>query len=307
MQNPAFKHLSSILQRPETSAITQAEYNKNRLKKVEDALLLRPFYLPVQHTLPAAAQDAPIDETTDQERFDLIVTGAITDAIDRNVNFFYGNQRNSLVNYGREANVKLSLDAIAGKSIAAAGFAGVKNFSVPFHLTEQDYLTLEMYQETTPGATEIVTTCFNAYRTFKPANLEAQLSDLERAKVLREISKRRAPEERLAVCKVAFDANGEAEAETPKDDEPYFILGFRSTFTDAMVRAGFDSNRSFSRNPFPIWAIANEDSNARQTWNMLLSPLFVPSKEQLVFRLQNTIDGVNFASDGNIEVLRRTV
>ena len=307
MTQKTFDHLTQRLIYPATANVSQAAFDKQRLKAVEDALLLRPHYLPVQHLLPATAQAAPISEVTDDLRFDVVVTGIVTDAENRTARLYKNRETQSTINYGNQPNLKLSMDAIAGHNVATAGFAGVQDLEQPFYLSEAEYLTLEIYQETSPGAEERVTTCFNGYRTYTRAHAEAQMSPDVRRAVERAIRSRIAPEVNYDVIKVEFDGAGNAYCETPKLDEPSLILGFRSSFSDAMVSLGFSINFNFSRRPFPIWALANEANNSRGVWNRLKSPLFVPPREQLGFVLSNTINGSVFASNGTIEVLRQTV
>jgi hypothetical protein len=244
--------------------------------------------------------------------YPVVITGAITDGQDRNVQIYLNRSRNALVGFGKESNLKLSLDAIAGHNVASAGYPGEQSFFNPLLLGEQDYLTIEMYQENT-GAVETVWTVFNGVRVYPPNSAESKLSDLVEKAVKDEIANRIIPLSGFDVCKVVFDVNGRAEAETPRHDEPYLILGFRSTFTDALISVGFDSQRGFSNDPFPIWAICNEKTNQRQTFKLLKKPLFIAPNEKLKFSLINNLDGANagvntlYAQNGNIEVLRSSI
>lgn len=307
MNQKTFDHLAGRLIYPATAAVSQAAFDRLRLKAVEDALLMRPQFIPVQHRLPAVAQAAPISEVTDDLRFDVIVTGVVTDAENRTARLYKNRETKSTINYGNQPNLKLTMDALAGHNVATAGFAGVQDLEQPLLLNEAEYLTLEIYQETSPGSEEVVTSCFNAYRTYTKAHAEAQMSPDVRRAVERSIRGRIAPEVNYDIIKVEFDGAGNAYCETPKLEEPSLILGFRSTFSDAMVSLGFSNNFNFSKKPFPIWALANEANNSRGVWNRLKSPIFVPPREQLGFVLSNTINGSVFATNGNIEVLRQTV
>lgn len=307
MLNDASLNLARRMQYPNAVAQTQAEYDRRRLAAVENALLYRPTFLPTFHTLPAAAQAAPIVEITDDQKYPVVVTGAITDGEQRNVRFYKERSPRSLINFGSTANLKLSLDAIAGHSVASAGYAGVKDYDEPFYLNEGQYLTLEVFQETSPGATEQVATCFNGFRCFTPDHAEAQLSPDTRAKVLQSIAGRPAPETKYALCAVAFGADGNATADLPESDEPMMILGHRATFSDALVSIGFSREFTFSKQAFPIWALCAEKTNANKIWEYLPTPLFVPPREQLRYVLSNSIDGSVIATDGNIEVLLQTM
>lgn len=307
MQNSAFNHLVSILQYPESAAAKQAEYDRTRLHAVELALRQRPHFLPVKHTLPSTAQNMPIAAYTDELNHDVIITGAVTDGEDRNIKFYRDREAKPFIRYGDAENAKLSLDAIAGHSVATAGVAGVQRFPAPFILPRRDVLTVEMYQETSPGTQEIVYTVFTGFRVYTPNHAEAQMPEEVKRRVQASIKERAAPEMRFAVCPVAFDGTGNATTETPRTEEPLLVLGFRSTFTDALINFGFDGELSFAKDKFPIWALTNESNNARNNFNMLLSPIFLPPNEQLLFALKSTIDGSLFATNGNIEVLMKTV
>jgi hypothetical protein len=307
MQNSAFNHLVSVLQYPASAAAKQAEYDRLRLHAVESAARQRPHFLPVKHTLPSVAQNLPIPAYTDELNHDVIITGAITDGEDRNIKFYRDREAKPLIRYGDQSNPKLSIDAIAGHSVASAGVSGVQRFPAPFILQRKEIMTVEMYQESSPGQEEIVYTVFNGYRIYTPQHAEAQLPDDVLRRVKSGIKERAVPESRYAVCPVNFDSTGQAVSETPKTEEPLLILGFRSTFTDALVNFGFDGELSFSKSAFPIWALANEATNNRNNFNMLMTPVFLAPNEQLLFSLKNTIDSVVFATNGQIEVLMKTV
>jgi hypothetical protein len=304
--NPSFDHLKNLLANPQNGDALQRTYNAKRMANAEFALLSRPHFLPVIHTLPAAPETMPVAETTEQLNHPVIVFGAITDGEDRKARFARDREARAIVRYGSQS-VKLSLDALAGHSVASAGLPGVYRFPEPFLLDTNDVLTLEIYQETTPGVEEQVATVFCGERVYRANSAEATMEPRVRASVLDAISRRPAPEPRELVCPVAFDADGFATAETPRADEPLMILGFRSTFTDALINFGFDGDTSFARSRFPIWALCSEPNNGRQLYQMLKSPLFLPANQQLQFSLKNTIDGNLIATDGNIEVLARTV
>ncbi len=85
------------------------------------------------------------------------------------------------------------------------------------------------------------------------------------------------------------------------------ILGFRSTVTNAAVNFGYNGDDNFAKRKFPIWALASEKNNANRHYNLLNSPLFIPTRQQLAFSFKNTINGVNFADNGQLEILLRPV
>lgn len=310
MNSQSYEHLKSILRSPEQAAVAQATYDRKRLADVENSKRVRPHFLPIQLTLPAAAATLPVTGSTEVLNHDVIVHGAITDAEDRNGRFYRDVEANPLVRYGQGNGLKLSIDAIAGHNVASAGLPGVYRYPEPFLLKRNQLLTLEMFQETSPGVTQVVSTVFTGERVFRANSVEASLADDERKEIQKFISRRPAPEPRYGVMLVDFDATGAASAETPKADEPLLILGFRSpnsSMSDSMVNFGFDGDNSFAKSRFPMWALISEADNGRQLYQMLKTPIYVPAQQQLLFNFFNTIDGVNFAADGNIEYLARSV
>lgn len=306
--NPSYEHLRESLLRPRDAAVLQARFDKKRFNDVVRAKQSRPHFLYVSHDLPAAISGSPIQSFTEELNHDVILHGAITDGESRNIRFLNGREPVSLVNYGREANLKLSLDAIAGHSVASAGYAGVSRFPEPFLLRASEILNVECYQET--AVADLVSTVFCGERIYPANAAEAMLTESEKRTIEQFIKKRPAPETRYGLFPVVFDADGNATGETPKVNEPRLILGFRSTFTDALVNLGFDSDNAFSKQKFPLWALAAEPNNARGVFQMLKSPLYVGTNQQLLFSFKNQINDVApgpFATNGNIEVLMRTV
>lgn len=301
----SFDHLKSILQKPGLAAQTQAAYDRQRMADVETAARTRPHFLPIQHTLPAAISSLPIPGTTEPLKHDVIVYGGITDGEDRHAKFYRSVEGRAIVRYGSEQGLMLSLDALLGHSVASGGVPGVNHWPEPMLLRADKSLNLEIFQET--AVADVVSTVFCAERVYKPEADEATLTKKERDQILEHIKFRPAPEPRFDVLQVAFDGDGFATAVSPKADEPRLCVGFRSTFSHALINLGFDGGNSFAKERFPIWALCSEPGNTRQIYQYLKSPLYIPPNQQLLFDLKNSIDGVAFAPDGNIEMLLRTV
>ena len=311
MQNAAheraFNHLVESLNNPQLSQSNQSKFNDERLQKVKDSLVGRPQFLPVQITLPPAAQTFPVSETTSELKFDVIITGAITDGEGKQVNLKRDTENGTpFVSVGTEAGAKISLDALAGKSLEASGVNGIQPLP-PFLLRAGEGLTLEIYKPDATTASEVVSIVFVGYRVFSQAVSNESFNDKIKAQVTNAIAQRATPEPRFSVCPVTFDADGTATAETPKTSEPRLILGFRSTFKNALVNLGFDTNTAFSRDLFPIWALASEDGDNSENYRMLKSPIFREPQQQLYFTFLNSINGTVFAENGQIEVLETTV
>lgn len=298
-----FQHLVSLLQFPEQAANNQQQIDKQRMAAIEKSLLLRPHFLPVTHNLPAVAQNLPIPESTDDDlNYPIIVTGAITDATGKKADFFI--ERDNAKPLVRSINnAHLSFDAFSGKNREAQGFEGVLHFPEPFLLNASQSITLQIYNETNDAVQ--INTVFVGNRVFKTTNFEAQMSNDTRADVLENIKLRPTPQSRYMVLPVGFDGGGNAIVETPKADEPLMILGFRSTFTNALVNFG-NGTDFVCKKHFPIWALASEESNTVRLFNLLNSPLFLPRRQQLLFSFRNKINDL-VAENGNLEILLRTV
>jgi hypothetical protein len=306
---PSLDQLRSILQTPANGAKTQAAFNAQRMADVEKAARIRPHFLPISHTLPAAAATAPIIAATEPLNHDVIIGGAITNGESRNVKPYTDIDTDAppMVRFGSQANLRFPLDAIAGHSVATAGFPGVYRWPEPLLLRRTETFTIEMYQEANPGATELVSTVLVGERDYTATSDEGTLNDKIRGVVQSHIIRRPAPETRYAVIPVTFDADGNCSTETPRSDEPLLLLGFRSTFTDALINFGFDGDNAFAKSKFAIWALCAEPNNTRQLFQMLQSPLFIPPSVQLPMSLVNTIDSNLISPGGNIIALLRTV
>lgn len=304
----AFDHLVEGLFDPQTSESNQVKFNAERLQKVKDCFKLRPHFLPIVIDLPAEVQNLPIAGVSNEARYDLIITGAITDGEDKQINFHRDiESQTAFVSNGTSAGAKISLNAVAGKSLETSGMNGIQSLS-PFLLRAGEEITVEITKPVATANAEKVNICFVGYRVFSPNFIKDNFTAAIETQVLNWIERRPTPEPRFAVCPVVFDADGNALAETPKANEPRLILGFRSTFSNALVNLGFDRESTFSRDFFPIWALAAEDGDKKENYRMLKSPIFIEANQQLYFTLKNTIDGVNYAENGKqIEVLEQTV
>ena len=277
-----------------------------RFADFELAYRIRPVFLPVAIVLPAERDDLPIKgQTEDITDYDIIVTGAITDGEDKRINFYREiENKRPLVKTGNEPGLKISLDAIAGKSREAAGITGVQDF-IPFCLRAGDSLALEIFKDEDTDAPEKVNTVFLGYRVYDVNDSNARMTAKVKDAVLKSIGESFTEENRWSAIAVKFDESGNAIVETPKSEEPLLVVGFRTTFTNALVNLGFSSETKFSVDYFPIWALANETGNVRDNYNRLASPIPLAPNDVLYLSFRNTIDGVTYAEDGQIELLTR--
>lgn len=303
----AFEHLIEGLYNPQNSAANQIKFNQTRLQRVKDSLRLRPQFLPVQVPMPAAVQNLPISATTNELQFDVIVTGIITDGEDKQINMRRDNETGTpFVSTGTEAGARLSLDAIAGKTLETGGMQGIQPLP-PFLLRSGEGITFDVFKPVATADTEVVSICLVGYRVYSQAlaveNFQKRIENLVNA----QIARRQTPEPRFAVCPVVFGANGEALAETPKVSEPRLILGFRTTVKNALVNVGFDRENAFSRDYFPIWALASEAGVNSENYRWLKIPIFIEPNQQIYLSLKDSINGVVKAENGNIEVAETTV
>ncbi len=308
IQDAAFDHLVEILHDPDSKTARQRSFDGWRFAQVLDALRIRPQFLPVQIVLPMAAQPLPLSGATKELNYDCIITGAITDGEDVKINLRRDSEDvKPFVNVGTEAAAQISLDAIAGKSLEATGKNGVQRLQ-PFLLRAGESLTVEVFKPTGSGAVDTLSLCFCGYQVLSRALAAENLTEKNKNQILNAIAARPAPEPRFTVCPVKFDAvDGTASAETPKSNEPTLIRGFRSTVKNALINVGFNRNAAFSREFFPIWALAAEAGNNSDSYRMLKSPIFLEPQQQLFFNLKNTINGVSVAENGQIEAYRTTV
>lgn len=305
MNSKAFNHLIEKFSEPSEAKrkTAQEKYNDTRFNDFIEAKLTRPQFLMIRHDLPASAKSLPVSESTDELGYDVVIHGGISDGTNRKINL---RERQEGIVRTDSGDDYLSLDGLFGKTVETAGQTGaigVQDFAYPMSLREKRTLSLDVYKPDADAETMHTVLC--ASRVFTPNDREAQISEAERDAIWAEIFKDVSPKHRNAVCPVIFKPDGKARAETPKFDCPMLILGFRVTFTNAKVNLGFTSADSFSTAPFPIWALASEPGNGKQLYQRLKRALYVGTGEQLLFQLENTIDGVDTADNGQIEVLLR--
>jgi hypothetical protein len=304
----AFNHLVDSLNNPQISQSNQAAFNAERLAAVKDSLRLRPAYLPVQIVLPTDALSLPVSNETSPLKYDCIITGAITDGTDKKINLRPSDENErGFVSIGRETGAKISLDAIAGKSLEAAGMNGIQPLQ-PFLLREGESIAVDIYKPDATASAEKVNIVFCGYRVFSQNYTADAFSDKITAQVSAAIAKNASPQPRFAVCGVVFGDDGySVNVQTPEVQEPRLILGFRSTVQNALCNLGFDSETVFAKDLFPIWALAAEAGNNSESYRLLKSPIFIEAGGKLYFTLKNSIDGATFAQNGQIEVLMQTV
>src|SRR5215204_136819 len=174
--NDSIAHLIEKLRNPGSSNDKQTEFNKQRFEAVVNAKKQVPQFVTVRNDLPAQASTIPKKGNSDEVEFDTIIFGAITDAENRNGNFYRRRQDESFIDVGREKGSRLSFDAVAGKSVAAAGFAGVGRFA-PFVVPAKKALTVELYQE--ENVADTVHTVFTGLRVFPADAIETKLTSDE--------------------------------------------------------------------------------------------------------------------------------
>lgn len=302
----AFEHLVKGLYDPSTSKANQDSFNAERLQRVKDSFQLRPQFLPVQITMPAGVQVLPISATTNELKFDVVIVGIITDGEDKQINMRRDQETGTpFVSTGVDAGARLSLDAIAGKSLETGGLNGIQPLT-PFLLRKGEGITFDVFKPLATADAEIVSICLIGYRVMSNASANELFTPDFTDYLQKQISRRPTPEPRFSVCPVNF-VNGRADAETPKVNEPRLILGFRSTVKDALCNVGFDRDNAFSRDYFPIWAIASEAGVNFENYRLLRRPIFLEANQQLYFSLINSINNLVFAVNGNIEVLETTL
>lgn len=301
----SFEHLVNKLNNPALAKQNQMAFNQKRFENVLDALRVRPAFLPVQIELPNTVQTLAKSGETNDLQYDVIVTGAITDGEEKKVSFGFSSENTKPFVSTNESGTQISLEAIARKSLESAGSNGIQLFA-PFLLESGDTLKVDIYKPVATAGIEICSICFVGYRVFSDNFVFENFNQRKQELVKTEIEKRRTPQQRFDVCKVAF-ANNRATAFTTKVNEPRLIHGFRTNVKNAMITLGYDNNEAFAKDYFPIWALAAESGNNTDNYRFLKRPIFLNANEQLYFLLKDTINGTNFAADGQIEVIATTV
>lgn len=301
----AFEHLVRKLNKPTLAIKDQQDFNEIRLQNVIEALTVKPVFLPVQIQMPAAVQTLPISGYTTELKYPVVITGAITDGENKKISFGFNLENTKPFVSTNATATKLTLEAIAGKSLQSAGRNGIQEFQ-PFLLQANDTLKVDVYKPEATNDIEMVTICFVGYRVFSDAFINEVFTPEIEAKVRKEIQLRVTPQQRFDACAVEFSDNV-ATANTTKVDEPRLVYGFRTTVSDAMLVVGFDNNEPFSKDYFPIWAIAAEAGNNPDNYRFLKRPIFLAPGERLYFYLKDSINGTVFAGDGQIELFETTV
>lgn len=300
-----FEHLVDKLNNPNLAQQNQAKYNEERFQNVLESLRVRPVFLPVQISMPAAVQSLPLSGYTTELKYPVIITGAITDGEQKKISFGFNNEYTKPFVSTNQNATQLSLDAIAGKSLQSAGRNGIQEFE-PFLLPANETLTVDVYKPVATAGVEVVTICFVGYRVYTENFVLENLTEKIKTNVREEINKRLTPQQRFDACAVTF-SNNRAVAETTKVDEPRLIYGFRTTFSDALVTLGFDNNEAFSKDYFPIWALAAEAGNNPDNYRYFKRPIFLAAGEQLYFAFKDSINGTVIAVNGQIEIIETTV
>lgn len=301
----AFEHLLDKLNNPSDALKKQGLYNQQRFETVLSGLRVRPAFLPVQIQMPAAVQSLPQSGQTNDLTYDVIITGAISDGEEKKINFGFNDENTKPFVSTGETATQISLEAIAGKSLESAGHNGIQTFE-PFLLRAGDTLNVDIYKPVATAGIETVTICFVGYRVYSEFLVQENFSQQSRENVQKEISKRVNRQQRFDTVKVTF-ADNRATAQTTKVNEPRLIWGFRTTVKNALITLGFDNNEAFSKDYFPIWALAAESGNNTDNYRYLKRPIFLAANQQLYFMLKDSINGSTLAEDGQIELIETTV
>ena len=300
-----FEHLVNKLNNPNLAQQNQAKYNDERYENIKNSLRICPVFLPVPIEMPAAEQDLPLSGYTTELKYPVIITGAITDGEAKKISFGFNNEYTKPFVSTNQTNTQLSLEAIAGKSLQSAGRNGIQEFE-PFLLRENETLNVEVYKPVATADIEVVSICFVGYRVFSETTVKERITEKIEANIRAEIAKRITPQQRFDACAVVF-SDSKATTYTTKVDEPRLIYGFRTTVGDALVTLGFDNNEAFSKDYFPIWALAAETGNNPDNYRFLKRPIFLAAGEQLYFSFKDSINGTVIAQDGQIEIIGTTV
>lgn len=273
-----------------------SEFEAERLRLVEQAVAIRPFFLPIQFNKTAVANNEVINGFTDSNvGVDLEILGGITDITSRDCQIRDVGSKSVWAD--KQVNIE-NFFGFGGNNANTTGRMGMHYYGVPYPLQRGNRLEV-MPKNATGGAADIKGfTCFYCQRVrpenFVNANLEGD--ELEAVKA--RIKASRAPRTYLLRANVEFtaaSATGTAlNVLTEPVEEPVIVTGayadnvFRST-CEVFLHDG----DQISRSRIPAWAIFQRKGIITSQYNRF-RPFYLPRDGQLKVNFYNGYDGANF-------------
>lgn len=291
---------------PASAAAIQSEINAHRRNRINDALAVRPVYLPLRFDMEAAGRTSPYRDVTPSLDYDVIITGIQSDAQTREIIVKKTEADTSLLRTGDNLNLNLRVDDISGLSVAVGGGQlGPFYFPTPLILPRRTRLSVEMFKTDTTADPETAFVVLIGCRVYSASYANNALGGGEIDRINRFIAAREIPEIRLLKQVINFDVAGVGgevrNLYTPRVEEPLLLRGMRTTLEQSAIEFGVTGEPFFTVEPTPIWSVAAEDSTGHENYHWFSKPIFLRSGQTIeTRRVVNGLDGVNFdVQNGN--------
>lgn len=291
---------------PANAAVIQSELNTYRRNRINDALTVRPVYLPLVFNMDAAGRTSPYRDVTPSLDYDVIITGIQSDVQARGIILKQTESDISLLRTGDELNLNLRVDDISGISVAVGGGqSGPFYLPSPLIIPKRTRVSVEMFKPDTTANPEVAHVVLIAVRVFSREYADYALAGGEIDRINNYIAAREVPTVRLLKQSVNFDAAGvggqAVNLYTPRVEEPLLLRGVRTTLEQSSIEFGISGEPSFTVEPTPIWAVAAEPDTGHENYHWFSKPIFLKSGQTIeTRRVVNGIDGSTFdAQTGN--------
>lgn len=294
-QRPWVDHFIATRSDAAGAPAAQAALNERRRRRLFEAALTRPIYLPLTFALPATGQVSPIRDTTTSLGHDVLIVGARSDTQTRDIVVRATESDRSLVRIGDETSLYLRCDEFAGQLPGNGGQTGIQYWPVPILLRQGQRITIEMFKTDTTADAEEANIVLVGIRAYGKEYANALLDAGEMAAVDHFLNAREFPA--VTHLKVAWNfstalAGGEARnILTPRVEEPLLVRGVRTSLRNSLIEIGLASEPSWTVEETPYWAIAGEDELIADNWLWFPKPIYLRRNAQIELRrIVNSID-----------------
>ena len=264
----------------------QSAFNKKRLARINNALNVRPVYIPLQFNMNAAGQTNPYRAVTSPLGYDVVITGFKTDTPTRDIVLRRTESEKPLVYVGDDINLNLRTDEIAGVATTiGGGQLGVFYWPSPIDLKRNQRITVEMFKTDTTASAEVGNVVLVGFRVY-PKSFGLELLDLnERKKIDEILLTTEIPTVRFLKQRIDFDSavvGGVAQnLYTPQVNEPLLIRGIRTTLRQSTIELGITDEARWTIGEVPIWAVAAEDDLTHDNYLWFSKPVYLPSSRSV--------------------------
>lgn len=305
-QREYLNHLIAKATDPANAAALQTAFDAKRRAKIQSALNTRPVFIPLEFNMLAAGQNSPYRDTTESLAYDVVIIGAKTDCLSRDIVLRRTENDKPFAYVGDTVNLYLKTDEIAGMaSTVGGGQQGIFYFPSPIHVRSGQRLTVEMFKTDTTAGTEEANIVLIGVRTFAKSYGKALLDPRELQLIDTYIAVRETPEIRFLKQTVSFDSaivGGVARnLYTPQVDEPLLIRGVRTSLRQSLIEMCIQGEPNWTIEPVPSWAIGGEDDMGVENYHWFPRPIYLHSENNIeIIRITNGLDGSNIdAQTGN--------